>query len=245
MKGHGKRIVTSRPLIAAGVFVVALLVAVATLSPPPRAAQASDGDVVYVGHQATGSSGAPVIWAQASSTGVGIDAAASGDLKSAVYAHNDGKGFGVYATASFQHAVEGVNSGSGDGIHGIANTGSGVYGSSTSGAGVFGASTSGAGIVGQSVSGPGVEASSTSGPALLVNGKAQLSSAGRSTVRKGSRLAKVTGVSVGKTSDILVTLMGNAGVYVRYAHRSSATSFTVVFSGKATRAAPFAYFVVN
>jgi hypothetical protein len=256
MPEHGTWIVSSRTLIAAGLCVVALLVAVTTLSPRPPAASASDGDVVYVGQTATGSSGAAAISVQASSSGDAIDAAASGDLSTAVYAHNDGKGVGVYATSSFGHTIVGDNSGSGDALRGLANSGSGVFGYSASGAGVYGKSSNssgvyglglanGAGVFGDSVSGPGVEARSGSGPALVVHGRVQLSTAGRATVKTGARLRKVTGVSVGTNSEILVTLMGNAGVYVKYAYRTSATSFTVVFSGKATRSVPFAYFVVN
>lgn len=306
MQAHGKQIVASRTPLVAGVVVGALLVAVVTLW-PPGAAQATDGDIVHVGQAASGSSGAAAIWAQASSTGDGINTAASADTKSAVYAHNDGKGYGVFARANSLPAVYGWNTGDGDGLHGLSVGGSGAYGysvsgagiwgysldssgvfgqshgagdglhgesiagtgafgsstsgagvdgesanstgvlgrSQTSGAGVWGVSTSGTGVAGVSTSGAGVVASSTSGPALVVHGTAQLATAGRAKVKKGFSLAKVTGVSVGTNSGILATLMGNAGVYVKYAYRTSATSFTVVFSGKATKSVKFAYFVVN
>lgn len=133
---------------------------------------------------------------------------------------------------------------SGNGVYGVANDQvypakplNGVNGETASpGSGVRGANFG---------AGAGVTAIGTKGPALDVQGKARFSNAGKAMLRAGTSSTTVTGVQVGPNSGILVTLMGDAGVVVRYAVPLRRDSFRVVFTGPATKNAPFAYFIFN
>lgn len=109
-----------------------------------------------------------------------------------------------------------------------------------------------AGIWGDAVStnSYGVHAThdSAAGTALKVEGRTSLSRSGMGTVSKGASSRTVTVPSgVDTTSKILVTLQGNGGtgVYVKYAARTSATTFKVYLSKATVRATKFAWIVTD
>ena len=88
------------------------------------------------------------------------------------------------------------------------------------------------------------------GTALRVEGRATFSRSGRASVSKRHSTRTVTVASGGIASDalILVTLQASAGggVYVRYARRTSATTFQVVLNKAATTStATFAWIILG
>jgi hypothetical protein len=86
------------------------------------------------------------------------------------------------------------------------------------------------------------------GTALRVNGVASFSRSGRGSISHGHAGTTVTvpsGVATGAL--ILVTLQGSAGsgVYLRYAKRTTATTFQVVLNKTATSKVSFAWMILN
>lgn len=157
--------------------------------------------------------------------------------------------FGYQAAADGSWGIQGVNNSPATGYPASGYPcDAGVFGDTSNAAvaGVLGRNQStGPAVKGTSSTGIGVQAISTSGTALHVTGRAAFTQAGKSVLRRNSYYANVTGPKVRTGSAILVTLNGSANVTVRYARRTSATSFRVYFSGRVRANTTFSWFVVN
>jgi len=191
---------------------------------------------------------------QATNNGVGVLGESAGTNTAGVKGHATGTGSrGVYGYSD-------AALGGGAGVEGYAKSGNGVYGwtggarmtgvlgeHKSGGTGVFGRSGSGQGLYGVSTTGTGVRAVSPSGAALDVQGIAKFTQSGRATISSGLRERLVNGAKVGTGSAILVTPNGDlgSGVYVKYAVRTGATQFKIVFSKATTKAGTCSWFVLN
>jgi len=123
----------------------------------------------------------------------------------------------------------------------------GVYGAVQPGAG-----TGSVGVVGMAwasgLIGMQAQHYQPGGTALKVEGKVELSRSGRTTLSKGHSTRTVTVASgVGTTALILVTLQSSpgSGVYLKYARRTSATTFKVYLNKAATATTTFAWMIVG
>ena len=86
------------------------------------------------------------------------------------------------------------------------------------------------------------------GVALKVIGRVSLSRSGKATITKGHSGCTVTVASgVDPTSLIVATLQGSAGtgVYLRYAKRANATTFTIKLNKAATATVSVAWFIIG
>jgi hypothetical protein len=86
------------------------------------------------------------------------------------------------------------------------------------------------------------------GTALKVIGRVSLSRSGKATITKGHSGCTVTVASgVDANSLIVATLQGSAGtgVYLLYAKRASATTFTIKLNKTATATVSVAWFLIG
>jgi len=96
--------------------------------------------------------------------------------------------------------------------------------------------------------GVALRATNPGGIGIVVEGKSKFSRSGLVTVTKGHSTKTVTVSSgVATTSRILVTLQGNggSGVYLKYATRTSATTFKVYLTKSASKSVKFAWMITD
>lgn len=138
-----------------------------------------------------------------------------------------------------------AHSSSGTGVTASSRTGTATYSSSVSGTGVLGQSiNSGMGVYGTSRSGPGVTAHSDFGPALQVQGTVQVqgNAVGQVTLPAGSTSVTVTTPAATPTSNILLTPLGKAILWIS---ARAAGSFTIHASTPSSSNVDIAYLIIN
>jgi hypothetical protein len=161
-------------------------------------------------------------------------------------------GAGVTGSAVDTAGVEGTSGnaagvlGSGViGVSGFSPYGPGVVGESDREYGVLGQSNSGIGVYGFSGSGPGVVAQSTDSTALQVVGKAEFSTSGVATVKKGTKAVTVTFAGVTTSSIVLATMQElRSGIGVAAAVPGSG-SFTITLTRTAAVDTRVGWFVIG
>jgi len=129
----------------------------------------------------------------------------------------------------------------------VALVASGVTGAdlSVGNVGLSGLSVGGVGVYAGSNTGIGMFATSNTRTALSVNGPVQFTSAGVSTIKKGSSTVTVTTSAVTTSTLVLATLQQfQTGVHVSAAV-PAAGSFTITLNGAATTDLPVAWFFIG
>lgn len=203
-------------------IVGALALAAGTLiASSPEAAFAADGDKVTVGQTNTSTSTTLIVRMASTDPGAAM------------------LGFAGFVTNGP------------DGAHYALHGDPGLSGTPGS-AGVYGQANSptqfGVLAVNQTVDGVGLKASAPGGKALVVDGPATFSRSGLATISKGHSGVTVKVLSgVASGALILATLQGSAGtgVYLRYAKRASATTFTVSLNKAAAAKVSVAWMILN
>jgi hypothetical protein len=202
--------------------------------------------------------------------GHGVGGAASGTGAAGVHGTTDGgEGYGVWGDSSGNFGTGVYGTSGGNGVSGASDgdTFAGVLGTATGTAafGVYGYATGvgGIGVNGAAIASGGVgvrgrahapgsvavfadDDGSAGVIALKVGGAAVFSRSGLVTVPKGSKSAKVTGVSLSATSLVLATVQAKARQYVQAAVPDvTGSRFTIELNKAAATDLSIAWFIVN
>lgn len=250
---------TRRGMIAGG---LALAAAAVTGVLAPETALASDGDAIQVGNSYFGTSGTslantsdgtsggtPFTQVTLGSNWAGVNAGVASDApiaSFAIRAQTSAAGSNaIYATNNVAEGVAVYVEATGAGT-GVDST-SGVDGVAVKGR-LTGAGTAVYGVAGPKGCGVRAEApTADGGVALEVVGAAHFSRSGRGYVHTGKSSVNVTVPGGLATSAlVLVTLQtAGSGVYLKYARRVSATTFTVKLNKSAPSKTYFAWLIVG